>query len=101
MSRRDLRVATQLLTGHAALNYHLKKVNPTVSTTYPLCQAEDETVSHFLGGCPSLGSIRDEYFDTYLCTATEIFDRYIISKIVSYAHTTKRLEPKETGNDRQ
>ena len=100
MSRRDLRVATQLLTGHAALNYHLKKVNPTVSTTCPLCQAEDETVSHFLGGCPSLGSIRAEYFDTYLCTATEVFDRYSISKIVSYAHRTKRLDPRETGNDR-
>ena len=45
MSRRDLRVAIQLLTGHAALSYHLKKVKPTVSTTCPLCQAEDETVS--------------------------------------------------------
>ena len=57
MNRRDLRVATQLLTGHEALNYHLKKLNPAVNTTCPLYECEDETVSHFLGKCPALGRI--------------------------------------------
>ena len=99
MGRRDLRVATQLLTGHAALNYHLKKLNPAVSTTCPLCQSEEETVSHFLGMCPTLGSIRAEYFGTYYCSGTDIFDKFRISRIVSYAHMTGRLEPRKAASD--
>ena len=95
MNRRDMRVATQLLTGHAALNNHLHKVNPTVPTTCPLCQVDDETVSHFLGQCPALSRIRVEYFDTYYCSATDIFDRFSLRRIISYAHRTKRLEPQE------
>ena len=93
MNRRDLRVATQLLTGHAALNYHLSKVNRTVNPICPLCEADEETVSHFLGKCPMLGSLRAEFFDTYYTSATDIVDRYPISKIVRYAHRSNRLEP--------
>ena len=72
INRRDLRVATQLLTGHAALNNHLHRVNLTV----PNCQADDETVSHFLGQCSALSKVRVEYFGTYYCSATDIFDRF-------------------------
>ena len=99
MSRRDLRVATQLLTGHAALNYHLRKLNPAVNTTCPLCECEDETVSHFLGKCPALGRTRAEYFDTYYCTGTDIFDKHKLSRIVSYAHQTSRLDPIKASDD--
>ena len=99
MSRRDLRVTTQLLTGHAALNYHLRKLNPAVNTTCPLCECEDETVSHFLGKCPALGRTRAEYFDTYYCTGTDIFDKHKLSRIVSYAHRTGRLDPIKASDD--
>ena len=86
MNRRDLRVATQLLTGNSALNNHLHRVNLTV----PICQADDETVSHFLGQCPALSRVRFEYFGTYYCSATDVFERFSSRKIVSYAHRTKR-----------
>ena len=99
MGRKDLRVATQLLTGHTVLNYHLKKLNPAVPATCPLCESEDETVSHFLGKCPSLGSIRAEYFDTYYCAGTDIVDRFKLNRIVSYAHRTGRLVPKRVCDD--
>ena len=49
MKRRDIQVATQILTGHAALNYHLSKLNRTIQPTCPLCMTEEETVAHFLG----------------------------------------------------
>ena len=74
MGRKDLCVATQLLTGQAALHYHLKKLTPAVQTICPLCESEEETVPHYLGKCPSLGSIRAEYFGTYFCTETGIFE---------------------------
>ena len=99
MSKRDLRVATQILTGHAALNHHLSRVNRTVQPLCPLCEAEEETVSHLLGQCPMLGSLRAEFFETYYTTASDIVDRYNLRKIISYVHRTKRLEPTHASND--
>ena len=72
MERRDIRVATQILTGHAALRYHLSKLNRTIQPTCPLCMAEEETVTHFLGQCPALGRVRVKLFDTYYTTAMDI-----------------------------
>ena len=37
MNRRYLQVATQILAGHAALNYHISLVNRTVEPICPLC----------------------------------------------------------------
>jgi len=92
MNRRDLRVATQLLTGHAALNYHLSKLNRTVEPSCPLCGAEEETVSHFLGQCPAHGMVRVEYFNTYYTTASEIVDSNNLRQIIRYVNKTNRLE---------
>ena len=71
MKRRDIQVATQILTGHAALNYHPSKLNRTIQPTCPLCMAEEETVTHFLGQYPALGRVRVELFDTYYTTETD------------------------------
>ena len=43
MGKRNLRVATQILTGHADLNYHLRKLNRDIAPTCFLCQEENET----------------------------------------------------------
>ena len=97
MNRWDLRVAIQLLAGHAALNNHLHKVNHSVPTTCQLCQADDETVSHIFRQCSArpLSRVRIEYLGTYYCSATDIFDSFSFRRIFSYAHRTKRLEPQE------
>ena len=84
-------MATQILTGHAALNYHLSKVNRNVEPICPLCKAKEETVFHLLGQCPMLGKLRAELSDTYT-TATDIVDRYSLRQIISFVHKTKRLE---------
>ncbi|KAL5255378.1 hypothetical protein ACHWQZ_G014710 [Mnemiopsis leidyi] len=41
MGKRDLRVATQILTGHAELNYHLRKLNRDIAPTCSLCPNMD------------------------------------------------------------
>ena len=85
-------MATQILTGHAALNYHLIKVNRTVEPICPLCEAEEEPVSLvLLGQCPILGKLRAELFDTYYSTATDIVNRYNL-RIISFVHKSKPLE---------
>ena len=44
MNKRDLRAATQILTGHACFNYHLSKLNRSLQPLCPLCEAEYDTV---------------------------------------------------------
>ena len=48
MSTEDLRVATQILTGHADLNYHLRKLNGDIAPTCSLGREENENVEHVL-----------------------------------------------------
>ena len=68
MNKRDLRAATQILTGHACLNYHLSKLNRSVQPLCPLCEAEYDTVPHLLAQCPMLWQLRVEFFDTHYTT---------------------------------
>ena len=65
-------MATQILTGHADLNYHLSKLNRTIQPNGPLCMEEEETVTgHFLGQFYALGRVKVELFDTYYTTETD------------------------------
>ena len=92
MNKRDLRAATQILTGHACLNYHLSKLNRSVQPLCPLCEAEYDTVPHLLAKCPMLWQLRVEYFDTHYTTVTDIVDRYNLRRIIGYVNRTNRLE---------
>ena len=90
MNKRDIRAATQILTGHACLNYHLSKLNRSVQPLCPLCEAEYDTVPHLLAKCPMLWQLRVEYFDTHY--TTDIMDRYNLRRIIGYVNRTNRLE---------
>ena len=92
MNKRDLRAATQILTGHACLNYHLSKLNRSVQPLCPLCQAEYDTIPHLLARCPMLWQLRVEFFDTHYTTVTDIVDRYNLRRIIGYVNRTNRLE---------
>ena len=75
-----------LLTGHVALNYHLSKLSRNINPTCPLCEAEDETVSHVFG------QLRAELFYTYYSMASDIVDRHSLRQIPKYTNRTKPLE---------
>ena len=92
MNKRDLRAATQILTGHACLNYHHSKLNRSVQPLCPLCEAEYDTVPHLLAKCPMLWQLRVEYFATHNTTVTDIVDRYNLRMIIGYVNRTNRLE---------
>ena len=100
MNKRDLRAATQILTGHACLNYHLSKLNRSVQPLYPLCEVWYDTVPHLLANCPMLWQLRVEYFDTHYTTVTDIVDRYNLRRIIGYVNRTNRLEFEDTEVDR-
>ncbi|XP_036144334.1 uncharacterized protein LOC114255717 [Monomorium pharaonis] len=54
LGRGDARLATQLLTGHGDLNYHLHKLGRSDTPSCRLCGEEEETSLHILGNCPAL-----------------------------------------------
>ena len=99
-SRNNYRAAVQLITGHAALNYHLHKMTLVDTKICPHCEYADETVGHFLGQCPAFAQLRGEIFNTYYASLQDIFDDNSILEIVKYAAKTKRFllqEEKDQG----
>jgi ribonuclease HI len=95
LGKRDLRTATQILTGHACLNYHLSKINRDIAPTCSLCQEENETVEHVLAKCPKLWELRVEFFDSHFTTVRDIVDRHTLSHIVNFLHRTGQLKTLE------
>ena len=49
LNKKNLRIATHILTGHAALNYHLKEYKPM--KIKKACSDADETITQYLGKC--------------------------------------------------
>ncbi|KAL5246660.1 hypothetical protein ACHWQZ_G018767 [Mnemiopsis leidyi] len=53
LGKNKLRAATQYLTGHCELNYHLKENQlQSISKICPHCSMEEEIMNHFIGQCP-------------------------------------------------
>jgi ribonuclease HI len=99
-SRNNYRIAIQLITGQAGLNYHLYKIHQANTRTCPKCEMEDETVEHFLGRCPFYAATRYEVFEEFYSSMTRIFGNYTIQQIVKYANLTGRLKYDSTkGGD--
>ena len=62
MTRKNIMYATQILTGHTILRYHLWKMKIEPSPICLNCNLENETVEHFLKNCPKYRKIRYEIF---------------------------------------
>ena len=98
LDRTHLRAATQLLTGHNTLNYHLHKINKASSPNCRLCGLEDETAKHLLTDCPALWTKRQERFDRLGITLDDIKNGFPITKTVSfYMDIIKHLNRGETA----
>ena len=94
LNRQDLRIATQVLTGHAAVNYHLHKYKPRmINKTCPFCKEEDETINHFIGKCPKWFELRGRFFNTYYASLSEIQDTSSLTNLINFVSATGRLDP--------
>ena len=96
-NRKDYRIAVQLTTGRAALNYTLHQMSLVSTKECPQCGADEETVAHFLGQCPAYSRIRGEVFGDYYMSLTDIFQTYSLKTIVKFANKTKRLHYDPAG----
>ena len=90
-NRKELRIATQLITGNIGLNYHLHKINRSETSLCETCELEEETVEHFIGRCPAYHMMRQKYLDTFSDTMENIFANNSLYKILQYTLHTGRL----------
>ena len=92
LNKGNLRIATQILTGHATLNYHLHKYKPNkYPKTCPHCLVEEETVNHFLGQCPKWSHQRGTFFNSFYLSSSDIVDSFSLTTILNFINDTKRL----------
>ncbi|KAL5258270.1 hypothetical protein ACHWQZ_G013047 [Mnemiopsis leidyi] len=92
LGKNKLRAATQYLTGHCELNYHLNKYKPkSISKICPHCSMEEETMNHFIGQCPMWFNRRGRFFNCHYASVSEIADRFPLRKIVGYICSTNRF----------
>ena len=98
LSRGNLRKATQFLTGHAALNYHLNKYKPhLISKNCPHCFADVENIGHYVGQCPKWSAYRSALFESFYLSATDIVDKFDLSTILNFINATGRLDLPKPG----
>ncbi|XP_039314871.1 uncharacterized protein LOC120359800 [Solenopsis invicta] len=58
LSRRDARLVVQILTGHGALNYHMRRLGRSDTAECRACGEEEETSLHILCDCPAYAGLR-------------------------------------------
>ena len=75
-NRENYRTAMYLITGHCSLNKHLYTMHRSNTKLCPKCELAEETVTHFLGECPSTSLIRGNTFHNYYMSINDIFDNY-------------------------
>ena len=92
LDKNKLRAATQYLTGHCELNYHLNKYKPqSITKICPHCSMEEETINHFIRQCPMWFNRKRRFFNCYYTSVSEIADRFPLRKIVGYICSTNRF----------
>ena len=93
LSRSNLRKMTMFLTGHSTLNYTLNKYKPnTISKTCPHCEAEEETLNHFIGRCPKWSAQRSALFNSFYISITDVVEQFPLSVILNFINATGRLK---------
>ena len=90
MSRKKMMYATQILTGHASLNYHLHNMRLVDNNMCEKCGEERETVEHFIKICPFYFRERWEIFKEF--KLKQDLHKYSFMKIMKFVTRTKRLK---------
>ena len=91
LNRSKYRTAIQLITGHIGLNYQLHKMGLSDTDICPKCDYTEETVSHFLGNCPSHFNHRSSILNTFISNISNIFKENNLNQIIKFVNNTGRL----------
>ena len=95
LKTQDLRIGTQLLTGHANLQRHRYLMKLEESPTCPKCKENEETTIHLLTECPAFAKLRWEELGQHYPKKEEI-QKLKLSKLFKLARKIRRW--KEINN---
>ena len=90
LRRRDMHCLVGIITGHVALNRHLKLIGVKDNSICPLYSEEEDTALHFLGQCPALATIRQRVLGTHPLTALEL-GKVKFLNLIRFAHSPGRF----------
>jgi ribonuclease HI len=90
-TRKEAWQATQMLTGHASINKHLKNIKVVTSAACDKCKYEEESIEHFLGHCPAYNRLRTEIFGTNIINSGD-FSKLRLRDLQRFANRSKRFE---------
>ena len=90
LPRNRIRIATQMLTGHSTLQYHLWKMKIEPEPTCEQCLEEEESVEHFLTECPAF-SIPRYYTLGNMFLKQKDLPNLKVKKILEFVDRTERL----------
>ena len=91
LSRKDMRLAVGIKTGHCCLNRHLSVMKVVDSALCPKCRSEEETPIHHCGRCPRYAIKRIKHFGRAELDIEDM-NRIPASRLVAYLKDTGRLE---------
>jgi len=91
--QQDMHYLVGLITGHVALNRHLKLVGIKDSSICPFCSEEEETALHFFGKCPALATIRQRILGMHPLTALELGKVKFLNLFQTPAFTAASTSP--------
>jgi ribonuclease HI len=91
LGRGDIRIITQLATGHAALNRHLAKLGKVKSARCPKCKEEEETPRHFIERCSAYEAERRKTLGENTDLRDIIKNKNLLT-LATFVRSTKRLE---------
>ena len=96
LSRTDLGLMIQLLTGHNRLGYHKAKVDPSLDPTCRFCKCGPESTWHIVCDCPSLMDWRLQSFKQHLIR--EKCPKWELKQFINFVRMAK-LEELNKGDD--
>ena len=83
---RQMKISTNMRTGHCVLNYHMANMRKLDSSLCHCDEGDEETVYHFIGKCPMWANIRHQIF------TVKQFQDLNIHKILTFVEKTGRYE---------
>ena len=92
LSRKDLGLMVQLLTGHNRLRYHQFKVDPSSNPNCRECKTESETAVHVMGDCPAFKNRRMRAFDR------EFLENYPVWNLTQFLKFVRLAKLQELNN---
>ena len=93
LSRKQLQIATGILTGHCGVQRHLHLMGITDQVNCPFCGKEPETVEHFMCKCSQFDRQRQNKLGSASLTDMQELNSTRIKGLLSFVKSTGRFNP--------